>query len=131
MADVPVSEAQEQQYRTFLAREEVRLPCCMACGYVRLPGQWLCPKCLSTDWEWKQLDGVGAIETFVWYMQSVHQDFTDVPYNVAIVQFDGGPRVISNIVDCGFGDVAVGQKVTAAFRRRGDKPILCFFLRNG
>ncbi|MDX6470725.1 MAG: OB-fold domain, acyl-CoA-associated, partial [Gaiellaceae bacterium] len=38
-----------------------------------------------------------------------------VPYVVALVELDAGPRLIANVVDIAPSDVAVGMRVTAAF----------------
>ena len=51
------------------------------------------------------------------------------PYAVGIVELDDGVRITSQIVDCEFDKLAVGQRVRLEFRRiqkQGDAGILCY-----
>jgi uncharacterized OB-fold protein len=46
------------------------------------------------------------------------EDFEEqVPYAVAIIQLEEGPRVTAQIVDCAIDQVKIGMKVEATFRR--------------
>ena len=59
----------------------------------------VCPRCLSYDFEWRTLVGRGQIYSYVVFHQVYHPGFkNDVPYNVALMQLDEGPRMYSNIV---------------------------------
>jgi len=127
MADEQQSETQEAEYREFLEAGELRMQRCGSCGTVRHPARWLCPECLSTEWSWDQLTGDGEVETFVWYFQSLDPRFTNLPYNVAIVRLDQGPRVITNVLETAFGKLSVGLKVKARITRsEAGKALLCF-----
>jgi uncharacterized OB-fold protein len=120
-------EDSEAEFRSYLGKGELRMQKCTNCGHVRYPTRWICPECLETDWTFYELSGRGTIETFVWYCEPVDPASPEVPYNVAIVALEGGPRVITNILRVNFGDLKVGQNVVAVFsERRGEKPILCF-----
>lgn len=109
----PIGETQDDEYRAFLQRGEVRVQKCGACGYLRPPTSWLCPECLSEDWRWARAAGSGTVETFVWYLKPVDERFPNVPYNVALVRLDEGVRVMGNVNGVAFGELRVGQKVVA------------------
>jgi uncharacterized OB-fold protein len=66
--------------------------------------------------EWTVLTGLGEIHSFLWYYRSLDPRFPDVPYNVAIVQLDEGPRVYSNIINVSPDDLRVEQRVMAEFQ---------------
>jgi len=126
MSVTVIGESQDADYRKFLAAGDFRLQCCRACGHVRYPARWICPQCLGEEFDWKRLSGAGKVETFTWYMTSFDKRFTDVPYNVALVQLEEGPRLISN-VRCSFGELEVDMPVTAKIERQGSsRPILVF-----
>ena len=42
-----------------------------------------------------------------------------MPYVLAYVELDEGPRVMTNIVDCDVADVRIGQRVEARFDDTG------------
>jgi uncharacterized protein len=121
-------------YAQWLNQDELRMQKCSECGYVRYPAEWLCPECLSTEFVWATLSGRGAVETFVWYMRDLNPHpagLPQTPYNVAVVALEEGPRVISNVVDVSFGELAVGDLVSAIFDHGNpDQSLLRFALAN-
>lgn len=71
-----------------------------SCGELWLPPRAACGKCLGTSWTWHAAGGGGTLYSWVVYHVSFHPDFADrLPYNVALVALDEGPRMITNIVD--------------------------------
>lgn len=80
----------------------LRLQRCMSCGYVRLPAAPRCPDCLGRNWQWSVERGTGSVWSFCVYHRAFHPAFRDaLPYNVALVELDAGPRLVTNVV----GDV--------------------------
>ena len=74
---------------------------CNDCGQVRWPPALVCPQCHSVSHESIESSGKGTVFTFVVYHQAFHPAFQeDLPYIVAIVKLEEGPRFISNIVGC-------------------------------
>ena len=89
-----------EPYWAGLAEGELRHQSCRQCGNAWLPAREECPGCLADDWEWKPSSGRGRIISWVVYHQAFHPAFADrLPYNVAIVELDEGPRMITNILD--------------------------------
>jgi uncharacterized OB-fold protein len=92
------------------------LPQCNACGKFWFPPSRRCPHCLSADFVWREARGEGRIYSFVVYHRVYHPGFEgDVPYVVAIVELDEGPRVLSNIVVIAPDDVRCDMRVRVAF----------------
>jgi uncharacterized OB-fold protein len=50
-----------------------------------------------------------------------------VPYVVALVDLDEGPRMMTNIVDCDADSVAIGQRVAVDFAGEFEGIALPFF----
>jgi uncharacterized OB-fold protein len=97
-------------------KNELRMQQCLDCQHIRYPINHVCPKCLSEKAEWKQLSGRGEVFSYIVFHQIYHPGFAkDVPYNVAMIQLEEGPRMISNVVGVPVDQVKVGDKVEAVF----------------
>lgn len=80
---------------------ELRFQQCEDCGHVRWPASMLCPQCLSRNTEWIVSSGKGRVYTFAIYHVAFHPAFKDeLPYAVADVELEEGPRLLTRIVDC-------------------------------
>jgi uncharacterized OB-fold protein len=82
-------------------RHELLLQKCSACGHVWFPPSLRCPKCLSTEYEWSKASGRGKVWSWIVMWQRYFPAFeTDIPYNVAYVELEEGPKLMTNIVGC-------------------------------
>jgi uncharacterized OB-fold protein len=96
-------------------RHELQLPRCRDCAHLRLPGP-ICPKCLSMEADWETVSGRGALYTWTVIYQRYHAGFAEeLPYNVAMVELEEGPRLISNVTGCDNGDLRVGMALEVVF----------------
>jgi len=74
---------------------------CTGCGHVRWPAAIICPQCHSASYERVVSCGRGTVFSYVVYHQALHPAYQDeVPYVVAVVQLEEGPRFLTNIVGC-------------------------------
>ncbi|PTW99987.1 Zn-ribbon domain-containing OB-fold protein [Pararhodobacter aggregans] len=72
---------------------------CLSCGTAWLPARSQCPGCLGPDIGWVPASGGAKLISWVVYHRAFNPAFEDrVPYNVAVVELDEGPRLISNVV---------------------------------
>lgn len=93
-------------------KHELRFQKCNDCGHVRWPPSDLCPECHSIETGWLTSKGTGRVYTFAVYHTAFHPGFSgDLPYTVAVVELDEGPRLLTNIVDCPSGRVRCGMPV--------------------
>ena len=96
--------------------KKLMLPRCKACGQFWFPPSQRCRHCLSADFAWIESKGQGRIYSFVVYHRVYHPAFEqDVPYVVAIVELDEGPRLLSNIVETPAGEVRCDARVRVVF----------------
>jgi len=97
-------------------RGKICMQRCKDCGHVRYPISHVCPQCLSYSFEWADLSGRGVVFSYVVFHQLYNPAFKDdIPYNVAMIQLEEGPRMYSNIVGVDNDAVKVGDKVEAVF----------------
>lgn len=107
---------------------ELRYQRCRSCQNAWLPAREECPKCLSDDVAWQVSEGRGRIISWVVYRQAVHPSFADrVPYNVAVVELDEGPRLISNIT-APEDQLAIERPVVVSIERESDVDVARFTL---
>jgi len=101
---------------------EFRMQRCRDCNQTWGPNGPVCPHCFSTNYSWVRLSGRGKVASWVVFHKLYHPSFAkDVPYNVAFVELDEGPRIISNIVDCKNEDIRIGMPVSVLFEDINDE----------
>ncbi|MFD1840569.1 Zn-ribbon domain-containing OB-fold protein [Paracidovorax cattleyae] len=89
---------------------------CDDCGHVRFPINHVCPRCLSDSYHWQTLSGRGTVFSYIVFHQVYNKAFAqDVPYNVALVQLEEGPRMYSNVVGVPNDAVKVGDRLEVVF----------------
>jgi uncharacterized OB-fold protein len=95
------------------ARGEILYQECPSCGRRQLYPRAMCIRCADEP-EWRPASGRGTVHTFTVIRQNLAQPFRDlVPYVVAMVDLDEGPRMITNVTDCDPDDVYIGMPVEA------------------
>jgi hypothetical protein len=70
--------------------------------------------------EWILGTGKGVIYSFSIVNRPPSPAFA-VPYVLALVDLEEGPRLMTHIVECAPEDVAVGRSVAVGFRRVSDE----------
>jgi uncharacterized OB-fold protein len=99
-----------------LARHELYFQRCRDCGMRRLYPRALCPACLSSATEWVRASGRGTIYTFTATHQNQAAGFREeLPYVLAIVELEEGPRLMTNVVGCAPDAVRIGMPVEVVF----------------
>lgn len=94
---------------------------CGACGRHHFPPRRLCPGCWSENLHWIEAGGGGTVYTFtVMHRAPMAQFAQRLPYVVALIDLDEGPRMMANIVGDDARDVAVGDRVRVCFEQRGE-----------
>ena len=97
------------------------VPFCAACGRAHWYPRAICPFCASDKVEWREASGKGAIYTFS-VMRRVKE-----PYAIAHVTLAEGPTMLTNIVNCDFDKLRIGQPVAVVFQEtEGGPPVPMF-----
>lgn len=100
-AKKPVPRPSPESVPYWQAAREHRLVIqhCDACGRFWFPPSQSCPHCLASNFTWTPASGRGKVFSFVTYHRVYHPAFAkEVPYVVALVELDEGPRLLTNIV---------------------------------
>ncbi|RLA39649.1 MAG: nucleic acid-binding protein [Gammaproteobacteria bacterium] len=106
------------------AQGKLSLPYCSQCeASFYYPRQW-CPQCFNQDLSWLELSGRGKVYSFSVVHQSPLPSYQDdVPYVLAIIELEEGPRMMTNILNCDVDKVRVDMPVEVTFEERGDMTI--------
>lgn len=112
-----------------LNKGEVRLQTCGSCGARQHPPESFCYACGSTDIAWKPSTGEGEIYSFIEVHQLYNAAFKDhLPYVVAIVQLDDGPRILGAMLGLD-GEPEIGARVRPAIKQvDNERAVLTFEL---
>jgi uncharacterized OB-fold protein len=93
------------------------LPRCDACeAVIWYPRRW-CPMCHQHGVSWFEATGHGTVYSFTVVRQAGGDWQEAVPYVIAFVELDEGPRVLTNVVDVDPDTVRVGDEVSVVFDR--------------
>jgi uncharacterized OB-fold protein len=110
-----------------LGAEEIRLPKCGSCGTVWFPPTPGCPVCGSTERTTVAVDPHGKIYSWVVVYRSLHPEFAEeLPYVVATVELDDGPKVFARLVDVEVDRIEPDMGVSAVFYTVGEQWLLGF-----
>ena len=100
---------------------------CDACGHAQLYPRLHCTRCRSSV-HWEDASGLATLYSFTVIRQHFVRPFRDlVPYVVALVDLDEGPRLMTNLVDVELDEVRVGMRVEARFEPVGEDAGLVLF----
>ena len=95
----PERDALNTPYWDSLAQGALSFQRCDSCGHAWLPARSECPQCLAPEAHWEKAAGGARLVSWVVYHIAYHPAFANrLPYAVAVVELDEGPRLISNIV---------------------------------
>ncbi|MHA2790121.1 Zn-ribbon domain-containing OB-fold protein [Corynebacterium sp. S7] len=111
----------DNRYFEFLKKGLFRIPLCGRCGKYHFYPRIICPECGSMELTWAEPTGRGT----VYSTTTVRKESGD--YNVALVDLDEGPRLMSRVNNIEPDLVFIGQKVQAAIDSDGESPLLVFF----
>jgi len=103
-------------------RQELLIQRCKDCGHYWFPPSVLCPRCMSMDFDRVPASGKAKVYSWTIFHQLYHPGFAeDIPYNVAIVELEEGPRMHTNIVDCRNEDIRIDMPLELVFRKVDDQ----------
>ena len=131
MSVVPHSSTTEK-FWTACKEGRLMLQHCLACDKPFYYPRTACPRCGATELEWRQMKGTGTIYSF----SHVHLALggyksweSEVPFTLAQIELDEGPRMLSRLVGKANEAVKIGDRVTVVFTER-EGEILPYFKRS-
>ena len=113
---LPLINEDNRPYWEYCKKHELRMQKCEGCGHIRFPVSILCPNCHSMDAVWTKLSGKGSIFSYIVFRIPYHESYKeDIPYTVAIIKLDEGPRMESNLIVQDPEDIRIDMPVTVFF----------------
>jgi len=113
----PAASWESRAFWEGCGRHELVLQRCRDCGSVQHRPRGVCASCLSGGLSHFVASGRGRVYTFTVTHQNGVPPFRDaVPYVLAYVELEEGPRLMTNIVGCEPGAVRIGQDVVVDFQ---------------
>ena len=118
MALPPLPRPYQDTAEYWAAAREHRfvIQCCNSCGEHQFYPRGVCSHCLSSELEWREASGNGTIYSYSVNHRAPHPGFADdLPFVLAIVELEEGPRMMTNIVVSDPDSVTIGMAVTVTF----------------
>ena len=111
----PATNLETQRFWDATEEDRLELPRCTACDTVIWYPRERCPECGSDSVEWFEASGRGEVYSFSVTRRMPGRWGKHVPFVLAYVELEEGPRLMTNIVDCDPEAVEVGQAVEVVF----------------
>jgi uncharacterized protein len=109
---VPAETALTAEYWAAAWRGVILLQRCGDCGAVLHPPAPVCPGGAGHALSWFEASGFGRLVSFTKVVHAAHPAVQDrLPYLVALVELDEGPRIICNLAPDGAGEPGLGARV--------------------
>lgn len=112
----PVIDPGTEPFWSAAKQHRLSIPRCKACNQHHFYPRELCPHCHSDELEWTDASGRGEIYSYTIARKPAGPAFAaDVPYVVAMIALDEGPRMLTNIITADVDSVRIGDRVRVKF----------------
>ncbi|MFF7643514.1 OB-fold domain-containing protein [Streptomyces canus] len=114
--DRPETDAFTRTYWDAAAAGRLLLRRCASCARIHHYPREFCPHCWSEEVTWEPATGRATLYTWSVVHRNDLPPFKDrTPYVPAVVDLAEGPRMMTEIVDCGHGELRAGLGLVAVF----------------
>jgi uncharacterized OB-fold protein len=121
---LPFPDPQTAEAKHFFAAAaagRLELQRCAACGKLWFYPRPACVACGVAQYAWIVASGRGTLHSFSIVHRAPSEAFrARVPYVVALIDLDEGPRMMANIVGDDALEAAIGDPVEVLFEDRGE-----------
>jgi uncharacterized protein len=113
---LPVPSIESRPFWEACRRHELVLQRCARCDSFWFPPGAICPRCHSESWSWTPTTGRGTVYSFAVVHRVYHAGFAEsVPYVVAVVELEEGPRLPTAIEGVAVDDIRCDMPVEVVF----------------
>ncbi|MBO0872188.1 MAG: OB-fold domain-containing protein [Pseudonocardia sp.] len=115
-------------YLDGLRHGELRVTRCAACQLPQFPPRPVCPGCAAVGGsEWFATAGRGQVWSFCIFHKAYLPEPAPQPrYNVAVIQLNEGPKLISTVTGVPLPELRVGMAVRAVFPDPDEEALVRF-----
>jgi uncharacterized OB-fold protein len=129
-ANFSLANADSKEYWHGAKERRLLFQRCRRCSAVQFPPRNHCASCWEADLEWTESSGSAIVESFTVVRRAPVPAFREkVPYIVAAVLVEEGPRMITNIVGEDALELKIGDAVKVEFADDGAGNVLPLFRR--
>ncbi|WP_369271732.1 Zn-ribbon domain-containing OB-fold protein [Streptomyces sp. R11] len=116
--DIPEADAFTRTYWDAAAQGQLLIRRCRACARAHHYPREFCPHCWSEDVTWEPAGGRATLYTWsVVHRNDLPPFGQRTPYVAAVVDLAEGPRMMTEVVDCGDpGRLRAGMQLSVVFR---------------
>jgi uncharacterized OB-fold protein len=126
-----IENGDSKPYWEGVRQGELRFQRCNGCSHVQFPPRYICVKCWNHDLSWTKSSGKGVVESVTIVHRAPTPELRDkVPYVVASILLEEGPRMVTNVVGANALEVAINDTVQAVFVKDSAGRILPQFERS-
>lgn len=106
----------------------LRIQRCNTCGTAYFYPRTSCPACGSVDVSWEDASGRATLHTYVISHRAAEGFEDEVPYAIAVVELEEGPRMMTNIVGIANTpeDLVLDMALEVDFADRGEQRVAVF-----
>jgi uncharacterized OB-fold protein len=113
---IPIIDGRSKPWWDAVRRNELLIQSCENCGQRTFPPVASCPRCKRPELRWIPASGFGRIWSWTVFHKAYFPGFkSEIPYAVAIVELNEGPRLWTQIVGLDYADYQIGLPVVAFF----------------
>ncbi|MFQ5477439.1 MAG: Zn-ribbon domain-containing OB-fold protein [Candidatus Binatia bacterium] len=113
---LPLMRGFTKEFYGWCQKGELRFQRCSNCGVWRHVPREICAACGSWAWSWEKSGGRGRVFTWTIAERALHPGFKDhTPYAPVVVEMEEGPRLLSEVKDCGPPELEIGMEVEVVF----------------
>jgi uncharacterized OB-fold protein len=124
----PMPDAESEAFWGGTLERKLLVQECSSCGHRQLYGRSLCTNCHAATLRWIESSGRGTIYSRTIIRQNPTRTFKHlIPFVVALIDLDDGPRLMSNVVGSPADEVQIGDRVRVTFQAVSDDAALPLF----
>lgn len=125
---LPVIDHDSAPYWEAAQEGRLDIPLCGDCGKHHFYPRAICPHCHSDNLKFDTVSGRGEVHTFTIARRPAGPAFAeDVPYVVALIELEEGPRMMSRIQTDDPESVQIGASVEVTFVKATDEITFPYF----
>jgi len=116
MSAMSIENADSKPYWDGARQGRLLMQQCGNCQNVQFPPRHICAKCWNDGLNWKECSGRGTVESFTIVSRAPTAEMREkVPYVIASVLLEEGPRMMTNIIGPDALKTQIGDPVTVTF----------------
>jgi uncharacterized OB-fold protein len=118
----PEIDQDSQIYWQSLCEHAVRLQKCHRCGRFRFPPYPTCYYCGEQRYSWVAISGRGKLYSWIVIHHPIDTNIDiDIPFVVALVTLEEGPRITARLINCKHEDIRGDMPLTILYEDISDQ----------